>query len=939
MTFVRGLLGGLLFTFGAVLSASAQAPIGKEATVPAPDAPPREFRLEHVGGMSYTFVDGDPKQVDAPRVLAIAGGARLWYDDLYITADNLLIWVDGDSVSVERERKGDQTFPYGVSPPLVTAEEPNEEAFAQISDPRESVMSTTGKLREIFAEGNVYVAQGTPEKIRTGRGLIIQGEKFYHNVIEQRSLLIGGEIRANTESASISDLMAEGTKKEKDRKPESYAEEQGIESENKKPIIPVVIRAAEIRGIAKGLFEAKNAQLTTSTFGKPGYHVAMDRLVYEQRAGTEEAAHVTGYNNRFVLGDVSLLSLPYFTVRVGENPLPLIGFSTGFSSRFGLFVRTRWGAEFQELGDRVNQELGVTGSFKGNWWADIDLFSARGLGLGGGLHYETSDGRKKKYFGDSRFYFIGDSGEPQSTDQVNSKKTDKNSSDKTGPSGLRGQIKTLNRMFLPDDWQLDTEFNYVSDRTFLKDFFPHEFKEEKTPETLAYLKKLDGDSAVTALAKYRLNTWQTQTEYLPQVTYDVISRPIAEFPKLGQDLDQDEPVRLYWTHRSEAAIVGYRQGVNPDAKKNQKKKHDPSKNDATALRVDDIERFNLPFELGRVGIDPYFENRMTFWGGQAKKDGGSGGFREAMSIGANASTQYSRIDPDVESEAWNIHGIRHIVIPSVRYRWTFLSTVAANDLVPFDRVEQFDTLHAIVPGIENRYQTKRMTRFGPETVTFLGYDVQQPFLFENGRGQVDLLGDLHVKGFYRPDLDRYFLRNSKFTALSEFNWNDFTLDRFRAEWESEPGPDLFTRLAYSYSAKGNVDPNLALDGFLPIARPIPTQTVTAEVAYQMTRLWEIVVKQQFGGGGNAELILRRYTADWVFEFGAGSRSPGLGTGFGLTISPVAIFERSGHSRFKTALSDGYDLTPIFDEPEYSSGAAFGSAAPDSQKPPQNAEQP
>ncbi len=927
MTFVRGLGSSLFLIAGLAVPASAQAPTGKEATVPAVEIA-REFRLEHEGGNSYVFFDGDPKQVDAPRVMAVAGGARLWFDDYYLTAKNLLIWVDADSVAVERERKGDSSFPYGVSPPIVATEDRGE-AFAQISDPREQVTRTSGTLREIFAEGDVYVSRGKPEQLRSGGGMIIQGEKFYFNVIEGRSMLIGGEIRTDFKSASVSDLMKAETGNASKAEAPTYSEEIGLE-EQQKPAVPVVIRAAEIRGVAEGLWEAQNAQLTTSTFGKPGYHIAMDRLVYEQRAD-ELAAHVTGYNNRFVLGDVSLLSVPYFTARVGENPLPIIGFSAGFSTRFGLFMRTRWGGPFQEMGDRLNQELGVTGKFKGDWWADIDLFTARGLGLGGGLTYETSEGRKKKYFGQTRFYFIGDSGEPQDPEQVNNKKSDEGG-DKTGPSGLRGQFKTQNRVFLPDDWQFDTEFNYVSDRTFLKDFFPSEFKEEKTPETLAYLKKLDGDSAVTALAKYRLNMWQTQTEYLPQITYDVISRPIAEFPKLAQDLDQDEPVRLYWTHRSEAAIVGYRQGVNPYGKNDEKE----SKNDATALRVDDIERFNLPFEINRIGIDPYFENRMTFWAGDSSRgDGGGGGFREAMTIGANASTQYSRIDPDIESEAWNIHGIRHIVIPYVRYRWTFLSTVASNDLVPFDRVEQFDTLHAVVPGLENRYQTKRMTRYGPETVTFLGYDVQQPFLFENGKGDVAFLGDFHAEAFYRPDLDRYFLRNSKISSLVEWNWNDFTLDRFRAEWESEPGPDLFTRLAYSYSAKGNVDPNLALDGFLPIAKTMPTSTVSAEIAYQMTRLWEIVARKQFGGGGNAELILRRYTADWVFEFGAGSKAAGIGTGVGLTISPVAIFERSGHSRFKTALSDGYDLTPIFDEPEYSSGASFGSEAQGAQKPPEN----
>src|SRR6185295_10383713 len=98
-----------------------------------------------------------------------------------------------------------------------------------------------------------------------------------------------------------------------------------------------------------------------------------------------------------------------------------------------------------------------------------------------------------------------DAGQP--TTATDSNVNNNKQKDVNTPSGMRGQFKTQNRMFLPDDWVFDTEVNYVSDKTFLKDFFPSENKEEKTPETLAYLKKLDGDSAVTGLLKYRLNTW------------------------------------------------------------------------------------------------------------------------------------------------------------------------------------------------------------------------------------------------------------------------------------------------------------------------------------------------------------------------------------------------------------------------------------------------
>ncbi|MFH0943797.1 MAG: hypothetical protein V2A76_01255 [Planctomycetota bacterium] len=882
-------MGGLLV--GLVLlafleEARGQAATGKEATVPPPAAAPRKFRLNYEGASRYLIRDGDPAVEDAPVVLAVAGGAKLWFDDYFLTAQNILIWVDPESLSnghglAEPEESDD--FPHKVSSPLEDRPE-LESAFAATSTLEGLPPNVTaGKVREVYAEGDVYITQG--------KNMIFQGDKAYFNVIENRSLIVNAEIRTNMSSLSL------------DPGQQQDEEKQQAENEKNRPA-PIVIRAAEIRGVSEGLFEADRATVTTSTFAKPGYHIAMERLVYEERAA-ELGGKISGYGNEFILGDVSLLSLPYFTIRTGvQSPVPLIGLSTGFSSRFGLFLETRWGNVFDDLGNEFNQKMGVEGDFSGEWFADVNLYSARGLGLGGGVKYET----RKKYFGKTEFFWIND---------MSGKDETSRNQDYAGP---RGQFWTQNRIFLPDDWQFDAELNYVSDRGFLKEFKEHQYKEEKAPETVAYLKKLDGDTAVSGLVRYRLNTWQSQTEYLPQATYDVISRPIAEFENFGRALDQPEPVRLYWTHRSEVAYVN--RLLSDDGNK--------GKRDAagSAFRIDNIDRLNMPFEVDDFGFDPYFENRATVWVGDADR-GGGGGFREGMTVGFNASTQYTRTDPDLESEFWNVHGMRHIVIPSLRYRWTFLSTMASNDLIPYDSVEHFDALHVLVPGITSRYQTKRMTRNGPETVTFLEFEFQQPLVFNNARENVDLLGDLHFQARWRPDLDEYLLRNSQFRTSADVNWNDGSLDTYRFEFRTEPGPDFYSRIAYSWAQRGQVSPTLALEGFAPRdRRKNDLSALTLEFGYQATRLWEFVVVQQFdmggGGGGQSRLLLRRRTHDWMFEFGIGSGGSGIGTGLGVTVTPIAFFRRDERDRYQSALSDGYDLSPIFDEPEYATGSAFGS---------------
>lgn len=866
-----------------VPNASAQRIPGLEATVPKKKLPAGQFEVRHPRAHSYLFPDGDPTKEDAPRVVALAGGGEVWFGDYYLTAQNILLFTDAADSSTGPAPS--PTFPHGVAPPTTGDGLP---AGFGAGGGLLPVSTKLGALRELYAEGNVYITQGENK--------IIQADRAYFHLIEDRSLLIGGEIRTNLASVDLNTISDEKSE-ERDARAAAARDRGEIP-------VPIVIRAAEIRGVSRGLYEADNAQLTTSTFGKPGYHVAMDRLTYEERA-LELGGRVTGLNNRLVLGDVPLITLPYLTIRTGvESPFPLIGAGIGASSRFGAFIETRWGSVFEDAGNEFNQKLGIEdGSFQGLWFADINLYSKRGLGLGAGLEYETKDKYGDRYFGRTDFFAINDiSGDDETSRQDN--------------SGLRGQLRTQNRVFLPDAWQLDTELNLVSDRTFLREFREQQFRREKEPETYVYLNKLDEDTAVTALARVRINDWQTQTSYLPQATYDVVSRPIAEFPRFADVVRQPEPVRAYWTHRSEAGFVNRQVGDFGD------------RAEGSAFRVDDVERLNMPFEAGIVGVDPYVEGRFTLWGGDGLRDGG-GAFRAATTVGFNASTQFWKTDPDVESETWNIHGIRHIVIPNLRYRWTFLSTEHANDLVPYDRVEQFDELHALVPGILSRYETKRNTRKGPETVSFLEFDIQQPFVFDNARDDdFETVSPLFMELRYRPDLERYLLRNSRFRVSTNVGWETGGIDSFRTEFTTEPGPDFFARVAYSYARRGRVSPTLLFEGFAP--RPLKNQALNAltlEFGWQATRLWEFVVLQQFevggnGGGGASRLAVRRRTADWMFELGFGGSAAGLGSGLGLTVSPIAFFQRPERDRFRNALSDGYDLTPTFDERPFSYGPAL-----------------
>ena len=146
----------------------------------------------------------------------------------------------------------------------------------------------------------------------------------------------------------------------------------------------------------------------------------------------------------------------------------------------------------------------------------LDYFSERGPGIGVDFDYETEN-----YFGLFRGYYINDQGD-----------------DDLGPlfSGPpehdnRGRVTWRHRQYLPKDWELSLEVDYLSDPTFLWEFFPSQWFDEPH-DTAVYLKKQRDNWAFTLLGQWRINDFITQTEHLPDAAFHLIGEPLGEFASL-----------------------------------------------------------------------------------------------------------------------------------------------------------------------------------------------------------------------------------------------------------------------------------------------------------------------------------------------------------------------------------------------------------------------
>src|SRR5690606_10909052 len=124
------------------------------------------------------------------------------------------------------------------------------------------------------------------------------------------------------------------------------------------------------------------------------------------------------------------------------------------------------------------------------------------------------------------------------------------------------------RQRFPSGWELTGEVGWISDRTFLEQFYEQEWDEAKDPRTGVRLKRLTDNRALSIEANGQVNDFFTETQWLPRVDHYW----------LGESLLGD---RLTWFEHSQAAYANLNNATAPS-------------NPDLALLVDD----GLPWEVG-----------------------------------------------------------------------------------------------------------------------------------------------------------------------------------------------------------------------------------------------------------------------------------------------------------------------------------------------------
>jgi hypothetical protein len=466
--------------------------------------------------------------------------------------------------------------------------------------------------------------------------------------------------------------------------------------------MPFIMRANVLRQLGKGEYDARNVQLTSSAFTVPSYSIAADRLyVRAQPTGDPEFPELINYeatSASLQAFDVPFMYFPFLAGTAGDHPGALRGLGAGQRNDLGFSALTQWGL-FETLGKLPPRDLDAA--------YRVDYFTKRGpaLGLdasyGGG--FVTDPGHDPwNFLGDLKSWFIYDKGADKDYGRLPVK-----------PEGngyqLRGRAIFEHQHFFPDDWQAQVRLGYVSDPTFLEEWYQREFYEGLPVDTSAYIKRQRDTEAFTLLVQAQPNRLVTTSDR------EAEQFEVERFPEVGYHRIGDSFANDSLTFYSDNTATGL-EFQSTRATLRQQGFSLPGDNPgipalgttgittAITWREDLRQEIDWPVSAGRFKIVPYLIGRYTEY---SDSPGGGAQSRVFGAVGTRMTTSFWKVDPTAESDIFDIHQLRHVIEPEVDV-FSAGSTVDRSRLFMYDQsVDAINDTSAVDLILRQRWQTQR----------------------------------------------------------------------------------------------------------------------------------------------------------------------------------------------------------------------------------------
>lgn len=508
---------------------------------------------------------------------------------------------------------------------------------------------------QIYMEGNIVFRQGD----RT-----VYADRMFYDVQRQVGIILNAELL--TPVPAIQGQQYEGL---------------------------VRLRAAAVRQLDRSRFVARDGLVTTSRLEEPSYALLAGTLTFQDHqrpavdpvTGAPIVNPATGQpvvehdmlaesqNNYLEVAGVPVLYWPTLATDLKKPSYYLDNIRVRNDRIFGFQALLEIDA-FQVFG--LEPVDGV------EWDLNLGLLTERGLGFGTGVEY-ARDG----FFalagpttGRADAWFIDDNG----NDNLGQGRRDV-----TPEESFRGRAFWNHRQHviggLLDDWTVQAEVGWISDRTFLEQYYESEWDENKDQITGARLKRTYDNQAFSIEANGRLNEFFTQTQWLPRLDHYWLGQPLAD--------DQ-----LSWFEHSSAAYANIGVASTPTSPQLVPIfERLPWEEDSAGAPVSAAgERFvtrqelDWPIDLAPFKVVPFALGELAHWGEDID---GNDLQRAYVHTGVRASIPFWTADPTIRDALFNLNGLAHKVVFDAELSYADatrdLTQIPLYDELDDDSIEEF----------------------------------------------------------------------------------------------------------------------------------------------------------------------------------------------------------------------------------------------------------
>jgi hypothetical protein len=616
--------------------------------------------------------------------------------------------------------------------------------------------------------------------------------------------------------------------------------------------IPVIVRAETIRQLARTdrvvEYSARDVELSTSAFAVPSYSVRAKKAYVRQ----EDTAR---YGNRttFATKDATLraFGVPFFYLpgaggSLTDRGAPLRGIALENSRGFGTGVITEWGL-FETLGRRPPSDFDAT--YRLDYYSDRGPAAGLDAEYGGGFITDTTR-QPWNFTGDFTAYAVYDDGE----DNLGRRRARIEQDDE-----FRGRVRWEHQHFFPDDWQVQLRAAYVSDATFLEEWFEREFESSLPQETSAYFKRQKDTEAFTLLSTFQTNDFVTTSD-LQQEQLEVERFPELGYHRVGDSLFDDRVTLVSnntFSHLrfepSSASLAeqgfGFNGGIPvfpgrpslglPYASSAAAPDVIPAVDDDWMYRGDLREELSFPFAAGELKVLPYLMGRYTGYSHAVSDDEENRLFGAA---GVRVNTTFWKVDERPRSRMLDIHRVRHVVEPEL-HLFTSGTTVERSDLFIYDEaVDAIVDVSAAQLALRQRWQTKRGGRGRQRSVDFLVLNVEGNF-FAN-QPPDEQLEPTSFRGLFFPSLPEASIPRNAINADALWRISDTTV--LLADAQQNLDDNQFATGAVGFAAQRDERVSYYLGG--RYVDELDSMIASGALEYELTRKYSLSFSQSYDFG-------------------------------------------------------------------------------------------